>query len=139
MPTPKHISGKDGTISLSGGELANIVSWNLELEVPINSRGTNSSEGWKRSSTGVAVAKGKLKLALTDAAPPALHVGETYEANFAIDDSSSYTGDIVIGGMSGLEVDMDEGKDVTVEYSWQSDGPLTAGGNAPNLLLPAGP
>lgn len=130
-----HLSGKNGTVLKGGVAVAELSMWDMEVEVPINSRGTNSSAGWKKKSTGVKSAKGKLKFAVVDAAQEEIVPGETYAMEFHIDDSGSnyYSCNAVIGNMSGLEVDMDEGKDVSTEYAWEADGAVTANGNVPRL------
>ena len=112
-----------------------MTKWTLEVEVPINSRGSNSSAGWKKKSTGVKNAKGKLQFAVVAGSQEELVPGETYALEFHVDSSGSnyYSGSCVIGNMSGLEVDMDEGKDVSTEFVWECDGALSAVGNVPRL------
>ena len=131
-----HLSGTNGTAKNGVTAVAELTKWTLEVEVPINSRGSNSSAGWKKKSTGVKNAKGKLQFAVVAGAQEELVPGETYDLEFHVDDvgTNYYSGSCVIGNMSGLEVDMDEGKDISTEFVWECDGALTANGNVPLLV-----
>jgi len=130
-----HLSGTNGTAKKGATAVAELMMWSMEVEVPINSLGTNSSAGWKKASTGVKRAKGKLKFAVVAGAQEEIVPGETYTMEFHVDATGSnyYSGSVVIGTMGGLEVDMDEGKDISTEFTWESNGAITANGNVPPL------
>lgn len=130
-----HLSGKNGTAKKGATAVAELAMWNMDVEVPINARGTNSSGGWKKTSSGTKHAKGKLKFAVVDGAQEEIVPGEQYDMEFHMDDSGSnyYSGNVTIGNLSGLEVDMDEGKDISSEFTWEANGALTANGNVPRL------
>lgn len=132
------ISGKLGTVFIGASpvELPNVASWSLEPKVATNSHASNSTAGWKTRSAGVKDHTGKIKVYQTDSAtPPALVIGTVYTVRLEIDASGSnyYGGSIMIESFGGMTVDMHDGKEITYEYSFGSNGTLTAIGNVPAL------
>jgi hypothetical protein len=132
------ISGKSGTVKFGSTPVVvpNVAQWTLEPKVVANAHASNSTSGWKTRSAGVKDATGKLKIYQTDGSAPAVIIGETYDCQLHTDATGNnyYSGKIMIEGFGGMTVDMNEGKEVTYEYSFGASGPLAANGNVPPLV-----
>ena len=147
MPAPeKVVSGTKGTVKKGAAEVANVAMWSLTPTITVGKHGSNSTEGWKGRSSGTRDATGKLKIWLVNdageqGAPEELILGELYDLELHTDDSGNnyYSGEFMIEGMGTLEVDMDDGKEMSVEYTIGPNGKITENGKVPKLNEPAGP
>lgn len=130
------ISGKAGTIVISATDVPNIAKWSLTAKANINAHATNSTAGWKTRSAGTKDATGKIQVMQTDSATPTVFIpGTVHTVELHTDDSGTnyYSGDIMIGELSGVDVDINDGKEIGPEHSWGAVGALLANGNVPPL------
>lgn len=133
------ISGKAGTVKLGETAVADVAEWTIEASVVENSHASNSTAGWKTRSAGVKDASGTLKVYLSDGVPTQLIIGEKYDIVFQTDGTgdNKYSGSVMITAMGGLTVDMNDGTELSVEYSWGANGAIVGAGDVPLLAVPA--
>jgi hypothetical protein len=125
-----YLSGKDGTVYLSGAEVAHMRNFNVDASVNIDAFNTNSTSGWNARVPGVKDATGTFEWVLpVGFTSTPLDVGDCVAGQFHVDGTGSnyWSGRIVIES-EGVPVDVTAGGAIVFSYGWGSDGALTKNG-----------
>lgn len=122
-------SGTTGTAA----EVDHTASWSIEAKANVNSHASNSTSGWKQKTAGSKDWTAKVKVFLHDGGAAPLTLGKFYDCEFLLNatGTSKYTGNVLVASLGNVEVDIDDGKEISHEYSLEGNGALIAVGNAP--------
>lgn len=135
MPAGDLISGMYGTIKIGEGEyvaaLYQVTNWKRSGRANISKRGTNHSGKGKRVVAGKQDYTFTWEQALDDANSIPFVEGDFVDAQFHIDgDGGNYIGArVCIASIDGPEVDIDQGREVTISVTAEVDGEESWNGN----------
>lgn len=143
MPTllPEVVTGESGSVLLAGAAIGNVGMWKLNMSMQIGKHGHSGSGGWKTRSAGTRDADATVKVFKVDAAAPDLVPGNIYLFELHINDSGNdyYEGYFMVESPGELTVDIDDGKEIAMEYSLGAHGKIDENGNVPPLSPPPTP
>ena len=109
-------SGKNGTVTIGGGAVAQITKWTLEESVEVDKFGHSGSQGRKDGVAGCADIKGSFEAKLSSGgSPPA--VGNTVTLALS-DGQTTRSGQAIIQSVS-VECDIDTGKAVSFSANFE--------------------
>lgn len=135
---PKVVSGTKGSVLLAGTAIGNVGMWKFKPSIQIGKHGHSGSGGWKTRSCGTRDADATVKVWKVDAAAPDLRMGEIYLFELHINDSGNdyYEGYFMVESPGELSVDIDDGKEISMEYALGAHGKIEEHGNVPPINAP---
>lgn len=129
MASGDPISGKDGTLKVSETEAKQVTNWKITKKATSSKFASNTSGGWKRTVLGSKEWSGSFELKLSAGSPIPIKVGQAYPMTFHVDKvpTDYYVGTAAITQVD-VEVDINDGKEITIPVTFEGDGALTFSG-----------
>lgn len=116
------ISGKNGVVLAGGTAMLNVNGWTLNHSVATDAYGSNNTGGWKARVSGTKDWNARVRAKYDATIVPV--VGSSYALTLSIDGSDNATGNAICQGFE-LEVDIDTGKAVAYDMTFEGNGALT--------------
>lgn len=139
MPTllPEVVTGTTGSVLENAVAIGNVGMWKLKLSLQIGKHGHSGSGGWKTRSAGTRDADATVKVFKVDGAAPVLEPGKIYLFQLHINDAGTdyYEGYFMVENPGELVVDIDDGKEISMEYALGAHGRIEENGNVPPLNM----
>lgn len=123
------LSGKNGTLHLSGAEVTPVSNWRMRLQGNLKEYGANDTEGWTDQVGGIEKADGSFLVRMDDASNCPVLTQDRYLVAFHVDGTGNnyYGGYIIIEDIE-VEDDINEGEIEGYQITWKNSGPIVAYG-----------
>lgn len=120
------ISGKDGSVSAGGSDVAEVTAWSLTTKARNPSYASSATGGWRTRRSGVRDAMGVVhfKLDFADPATDLLEEGTAVSLQLNLDATRAFVVPAIIDEIA-WEVDVDDGDVIGGRAEFSATGPVT--------------